>query len=316
MFHMTNDSALFWTRARLEKEGAYAAPLGRWKKGKKEWLPLYEGKMVQAFDHRAANVVVNEENLHRPAQPEPVAEAEHADAAFVVSPHYCVAAKEIESFGVRDWMLGFKEITAPSNERTMIAAFIPEAGVGNTLPLILPETPKSPEALAWLACLNGFAFDYVARQKVQGQHLNWFIMEQLPVVPASAYLQTFGDTDAAAIVKDHVLRLTYTAWDMQPFACDMGYDGPPFKWNQEERRHLRARLDALYFHLYGITDEADIRYILSTFPIVERKDRAAHEGVYLSAELIVWYFRALAAGDAQSQAPTATLIRNAKRAVS
>jgi hypothetical protein len=76
---------------------------------------------------------------------------------------------------------------------------------------------------------------------------------------------------------------------------------------------LRARLDALYFHLYGITEEADIRYILSTFPIVERKDRAAHEGVYLTAELIVWYFRALAAGDPEAQAPKPALIRGAKR---
>ena len=74
---------------------------------------------------------------------------------------------------------------------------------------------------------------------------------------------------------------------------------------------MRARLDALYFHLYGITDEADIRYILSTFPIVERKEHAAHDGVFLTAELIIWYFRALAAGDPESQAPQSAIIRNA-----
>jgi len=101
---------------------------------------------------------------------------------------------------------------------------------------------------------------------------------------------------------------------MRPFARDMGYDGEPFGWEEAERRHLRARLDALYFHLCGITDEADIRYILSTFPIVERKDRAAFEGVYLTAELIIWYFRALAAGDPRSQAPETALIRAARRA--
>ena len=51
----------------------------------------------------------------------------------------------------------------------------------------------------------------------------------------------------------------------------MEYDGPPFTWNEEERRHLRARLDALYFHLYGISRE-DADYILSTFPIIKRED--------------------------------------------
>ena len=36
------------------------------------YLPLYEGKMVQAFDHRAASVVINPDNLHNPflGQPE------------------------------------------------------------------------------------------------------------------------------------------------------------------------------------------------------------------------------------------------------
>ena len=42
-----------------------------------EWVPLYEGKMVQAFDHRAANVVVNLENQHRPAQPVPATSEQH-----------------------------------------------------------------------------------------------------------------------------------------------------------------------------------------------------------------------------------------------
>lgn len=98
----------------------------------------------------------------------------------------------------------------------------------------------------------------------------------------------------------------------------MGYvkaDGsakPPIIWNEEERRRLRARLDALYFILYGVTDEDDIRYILSTFPIVERKDREAFEDVYLTCELILWYKKALEAGDPDSVAPESELIRLAR----
>ena len=52
-----------------------------------------------------------------------------------------------------------------------------------------------------------------------------------------------------------------------------------------------------------------MRYILSTFPIVEKKDRAAHKGVYLTAEMIVWHMRALAAGDADMDAPVEVLLR-------
>ena len=65
MFHMTNDSHLFRTAAQLDGDGFYPVQGNRWRKGEELYLPLYEGKMVQAFDHRAASVVVNPENLNQ-----------------------------------------------------------------------------------------------------------------------------------------------------------------------------------------------------------------------------------------------------------
>ncbi len=149
-----------------------------------------------------------------------------------------------------------------------------------------------------VATLNSLCIDFVARQKVQGTHLNLYILEQLPVLPGEAYGQQFGNVTARELVLDHVLRLTYTANDMIPFARDLGHDGPPFIWNEEERRHLRARLDALHFHLYGLSrDDAD--YILSTFPIVQREDEAQF-GTHRTRDLILAYMHALAAGDTES----------------
>ena len=95
-----------------------------------------------------------------------------------------------------------------------------------------------------------------------------------------------------------MLELTYTAHDMAPFARDLGYDGPPFVWDKEKRRHLRARLDALYFHLYGINRD-DAEYILSTFPIVQREDETEF-GRYRTRDLILTYMNALAAGDTET----------------
>ncbi|MFN7173270.1 MAG: hypothetical protein ACK4MT_00930, partial [Thermaurantiacus tibetensis] len=45
-------STLIRTEAELVALGAYRVAPNRWKKGAAEWAPLYEGKMVQAFDHR------------------------------------------------------------------------------------------------------------------------------------------------------------------------------------------------------------------------------------------------------------------------
>ena len=69
---------------------------------------------------------------------------------------------------------------------------------------------------------------------------------------------TAADIDYIA---PRVLELVYTAWDLKPFAEDMGYHGEPFKWDEERRAHLRAELDAYYARLYGLSRD-ELRYVL------------------------------------------------------
>ena len=54
-------------------------------------------------------------------------------------------------------------------------------------------------------------------------------------------------------------------------AKDCGYDGPPFRWDEEWRFLLRCGLDAAYFHLYCIGRD-DVDYIMETFHIVKQRD--------------------------------------------
>ena len=307
MFHMTNDSHLFRTRAELEeREGAWSIGGNRFQSAAGEWVPLYEGKMVQAFDHRAASVVVNAANTNRPAQPLAATPDQHADPAWVANPQFWV---EVDRNAYPDlgWVLGFKEITAPTNARTMIATLFPAVGFGNKIPILLP-TEKHRDEFLLAANFNSIPFDFVVRQKLQGQTLNLFIVEQLPIIPPAAYARTFGPKTAADIVREAVLELTYTANDMAPFARDMGYVDaagevlPPFIWNEDRRLRLRAKLDALYFILYGVFNPADvsqsrddIRYIYSTFPIVEREETAKWGG-YRSRYLCLAWINALMAG--------------------
>lgn len=304
MFHMTNDAGKFRTRAELEKEGVYPVAGGRLRRGSKEYLPLYEGKMVQAFDHRAANVVVNSNNLNRPATSVEASDTDKANPEWSPRPQFYVAEDSGDWPKGIKWAIGFKDVTAPTNMRTMIASVVPVCGAGNTLPLIVPVEGKQSEVYRkegplWVANLNAMAFDFVARQKVQGQHLNWFVVEQLPVLMRTAYQARIGKYAVADLVRDEVLRLTYTAHDMRPFAEDLEFDGEPFRWDDEDRRHRRARLDAIYFRLYGIGEE-DASYILDTFPIVREQDEKAF-GKYRTKDLILAYMRAFTAGDTESR---------------
>jgi hypothetical protein len=303
MFDMTNDSGLFRTRIELEeKEDAWRLYGNHWRSESSDWLPLYEGKMVQAYDHRAASVVLNENNLNRPAQPLNTTLAQHTDPAWTPDPQYWVAQAGL-NLPNGDWFVGFKDVTAPTNARSMIAAAVPRSGFGNTLPIILNEQRgEAWRADLLLANFNCKIFDFVARQKIQGQHLNWFIVEQLPVVKSDNYDRTrFGPKAAAEIIREAVLELTYTSNDMVAFARDMSYvdaDGkvkPPFVWDERRRLTLRAKLDAVDFHLYGIADRDDVRYIYSTFPIVEREE-TRDWGHYASRDLCLAWMNALRAG--------------------
>ena len=311
MFHMTADSGRFRSADELEeKESAWRVAGNRFDSPAGPWLPLYEGKMVQAFDHRAASVVVDAARLHRPGQPEAATAEQHRDPAWLPAPQYWVEDARVPA-GFR-WFVGWKDVTAPTNVRTVIGAVIPRSGVGNTFPVLLPADDADPAAYAAVAALvvanlNAVVLDYVARQKVQGQHLNLYIVEQLPVVPPDRYdTVRFGPKSAAEIVRDAVLELTYTAHDVAPFARDLGHvdaDGavqPPFPWDDERRLRLRARLDAVFFHLYGVTDRDDVRYVHSTFPIVERQETAAR-GRYRSRDLCLAYVNALAAGEPDAE---------------
>lgn len=58
-----------------------------------------------------------------------------------------------------------------------------------------------------------------------------------------------------------MLELTYTSHSLAPFARDLGYDGPPFTWEEDRRAQLRADLDAFYARAYGLSKD-DLRYIL------------------------------------------------------
>lgn len=315
MLDMANDSDKFRTQPELEGDEA-AWPIGgnRFQSASGEWVPLYEGKMVQAFDHRASDIVLAAANVFRSGQGSDLTDNEHRDPARLPTPRYWVQASDTGWDAPTDWCVAMKDVTSVTNARTTITTIMPRYGAGHTLPVLFPgkgddRASYIRSAPLLLANLNCVVLDYLARQKVHGNHLAWYLVEQLPFVLLSEYARTFGPKTAAEIVREAVLELTYTAHDLAPFARDMGHVDanrdalPPFAWDEARRLNLRAKLDALYFILYGVFDPAnatqsrdDIRYIYSTFPIVAQQERDRWGGIYKSEELCLAWINALIAG--------------------
>ncbi len=301
-FDMTNDSHLFKTARQLDEAGFYPVQGNRWKRGDDLYVPLYEGKMVEPFDHRNSSIAINSANLIRQAQPIQTTLEERMNPNFLPMPTFWVSAARVSAkfpSGL-GWTLVYRRITAPTNARTTLATILPWCAVSYTIPMLRTSDQdlSAIEAACLQSALSSFSFDFVSRQKLQGTSMSLTSLEQLPVIAPDDYDRVFGDETAREIVRRHVLELTYTAHDMEPYARDLGYLGPPFKWDEEERRHLRARLDALYFHLYGL-DRDDAGYVLETFPIVRRQDEKEF-GSYRTREMVLAYMNALAAGDTRA----------------
>ncbi|NIJ09531.1 hypothetical protein FHS31_003164 [Sphingomonas vulcanisoli] len=307
MINMTSRSEGFRTAQMLtEQEGAWPVGNGEFDSPAGRWLRLYEGKMVSIFNHRYAGVRNRSNSVSGQGIPVHSSETDLADPTFLPIPRYWI----LESDAAPDFefAIGFNDICNTNNSRSLISAIVPRGAYGNKLPL-LTWTDETIINLPLLqANLASIITDYIARQKIQSRNLSKYILAQLPVVPPAAYNRRFGPKSAAQIVREAVLELTYTANDLAPFARDMGHVDaagdvlPPFVWDEDRRLRLRAKLDAFYFILYGVFDPADpsrsrddIRYIYSTFPIVEREETEKW-GSYRSRDLCLAWINALMAG--------------------
>ncbi|MEU5714514.1 DNA methyltransferase [Streptomyces sp. NPDC020403] len=309
MFHMSNDSHLFRPNAQngeslddLFKDG--------WRlegnvlvRGKERLLPLYEAKMLHHYNHRWATYVedgsVRDFSL-----------AEKKDATSAPLPRYWVPEidtptgtfdkndQEIKEAGVtsrlagkgwdRKWLLGWRDICRATDERTAISFIFPRSGVGNKIPIMTSYLDTAALG-SLIACQSSFAHDFSSRQKVGGITMNFFIWQQLPVVAPSA-IEPHGP-----FITPRILELVYTSKDMTPFARDIGDTRGPFRWEDDRRVVIRAELDALFFHLYGINRD-DVAYILDTFPIVKRKDEKKYGEYHTKNLILAEYDRMAAAG--------------------
>lgn len=274
MFDQTNDAEHFHPPKVWEKKG-YTLSGNVYVKGKKRALPLYEAKMVQAYDHRAASVVIEEANWFRQGQKAETSLVEHQNPEFSAYPRWwtdeTIVLEQVQNVPPPAFLC-FKNVTSPTNTRSMIAAYVPFSAVGNSAPCMLfPDSTSFRSVCCVLANLNAYVLDYIARQKIGNVNLNFFLIEQFPMLHPMHYDDKCPWSKRETLedwISERVLKLSCTAEDMIPLAkaCDFAGsrgDGVHL-WKEPERAELRAELDAAYFHLYGL-ERDDVEYVLSTF---------------------------------------------------
>jgi hypothetical protein len=293
---MANDAHLFHTRDDLKARDAHFDGW-TWIDAKGEWLPLVQGMQLGHWDHRMSDVVKSTTAALRTNQPAPLSDADKKDANRDAVGVYWVASKDVAaavpSFWSADWLLGFRSITIGTNARTFIPGVTPRAATGafNTV------YSRAPRQLALLySAWASLAFDYLARQKLSGTNMSYFVVKQLACPTPDVFDQSpawFAES-LSAFIRPRALELSYTTWRLKGYAADIvdGPPGAPFRWLPERRMQIRAELDAAILHVYGIDREA-CEHILDSFDVLQRvEDRDL--GEFRTKRLVLAAYDAMA----------------------
>ena len=91
------------------------------------------------YDHRAASVVIKEDNWFRQGQTVAATLVQHQNPEYLSQSRWWTKNSIVDDIinnKESHSLIAFKNVTSPTNQRTMIASFIPIVGVINSAPLL------------------------------------------------------------------------------------------------------------------------------------------------------------------------------------
>lgn len=311
MFHMSNDSSLFLDSPEADSYPLYEAKMlhqydHRWATYEPDGTVrdvTIEEKMNPDYEVTPRYWVPKREVLNRIADvPDSVRKVWYAGEEHELRMALAACGdKELNQLATADnlmkkmdqvmdrrspkWLMGWRDITNTTNERTVIASVFPRSGVGHTETLF--SSNLGNQAFLLLANMNSIIFDYCARQKVGGTHLSIYTLKQLPVLVPSSFFE-----QVERFIIEAFLKLSITSRKM---AVTFGYELNC--WDIEQRAILRAELDALFARLYGL-NRKELMYILDpesvmgkdypseTFPGLKNKELREY-GEYRTMRLVL-----------------------------
>ena len=280
MFRSDDSSHLYKTIEELQIDEPPESSVPRLEVAGAVFVPIWEAKLLHQFDHRFASFtgVTAVERKKGNAWEVP---STRKEKTWFALPRYWAPLESVHgALGQRrwryKWLIGYRDITNATNERTAIASCLPEGGAAQPLNLFLPESAL--HGCIWLAAMNSFVVDYVARQRIGGVHLNITTCRQLPIIGPEALGEEWR-----SFIGTRVVELVFTSPALELFAQDCSWFGAPFTWDEARRFNLRCELDAALFNLYGLSYE-EPPTSLTLFTVCARKTRNSMAATVLRKE--------------------------------
>lgn len=289
--HMTSDAEHLRDKEHLEQLG-YELDTNWFKKDGDCYLPVYEGKYIQQYDHRFAsfeNISADKRFGIKAATNNPT-DIQKGNFDYEILPRYWVHQSFAEANATQrkisyDWNIGFRDTTnVISNFRTAVACIVGKAAFNYKCPNVIVSGGDAKVSALFLGLFNSVPFDYMLRLKFYGANLTKSLLLQ-SFVPHFSKVEDYSDEIMKA-----VCALTNGSKSVSSFANECGHQNLGYVLGKE-REVLKARIDAIFFKLYGLTIE-DAEYIFETFSIWKQKQIELY-GSYLSKELAVNELRKL-----------------------
>lgn len=284
MFNMSHEAHHFRSPQDLAQQGASFDGFA-WNLNGIRHLPLHEGKHVWHYTHRFATGEGMPEDKTRP-----VSDVEAKSADFEIRTRHYVAETEVSRKLAHrtqaGWLIGWRDIAAATNQRTLIPAIFPRSAAGNKLPLF--EVGSAASSVSLIAAMSSLPCDYVLRQKSAGADVKKFHVNQIPVPHPDVFAHSAPWRTRGRLldwVYPRVHELVYTSNSLRPWAEDLGDDGEPFVWDPERRVILRAEIDAAMFHIYGL-DRDETSHVLGTFRALRDAEMRLY-GEYRTQRLVL-----------------------------
>ncbi|MCC5629548.1 ATP-binding protein [Nostoc sphaeroides CHAB 2801] len=239
-FHMTNDSHLFYQD---------------YKPGR---LPLFTGKLFNQFEQ------TGEKPLYW------IDEKEGRKALIGRTED----VGQLMNYQGYRWV--HRRIARNTDSRTLICYITPKnvfTEVNSTTLKVIESGISNQQMLFLCAINNSFTLDWMIRQKVTTT-LNMFYIYQLPIPRLTKNDRNFND------IVQRAAKLICTTPEFDELAQEVGLGSHQQGVTDEaERAKLRAELDGIVAHLYGLTED-EFSYILTTFPIVNATVKEAALSAY------------------------------------
>ena len=245
---------------------------------KPKYLPVYEGKFIHQFNGRYAgfNGMTKEEKYRSKSKARELNQVELSNPDLIPESRFFIDSNKWKrlshKYGNPDFMLSWRSLTSPTNQRTCIATILPFMPASQSVQFLTSEL-KSLLLLCGL--FNSYTFDFLVRKMISGIDLTQTVLKQIPVPSIDTLSKTIriGENSYKLSRFIELSTIALLTEDSRLSKLQAGAAiGLLNNFNSKEMLHLF--FEAVVMYTYGINEE-DAMLILADFTSITKKQETA-----------------------------------------